>query len=73
MNTAIAEHVVGRNILLPAVGYIEMAFAYSGKFILADLDFVRPCSLPQPGVEQTDMLLRYVRRDAGAFEIASQR
>ena len=42
-NIAIADHVVGGNILLPGVGYIEMAFSCGGKLNLADVAFVRPC------------------------------
>ena len=72
-NGAIADHIVGLNILLPGVGYVEMAFSSSGNLIITGVAFVRPCSLPELGAEQTDMLLRYMRQDTGAFEIASQK
>ena len=47
--SAMSDHVVGGNILLPGVGYIEMAFAYckTQELVLAAVAFVRPCVLPE--------------------------
>lgn len=46
----LGEHVVGKNILLPGVGYVELVLAAVIKYnkldtvvALADIVFVRPC------------------------------
>ena len=46
----LGEHVVGKNILLPGVGYVELAFAAVIRYknldtfvALVDITFVRPC------------------------------
>ena len=46
-----SHHVVGGNILLPGVGYVEMAFAADASrcAVLSAVAFVRPCVLPAPG------------------------
>ena len=66
-----SHHVVGGTIILPGVGYVEMAFAASSGRALAAVAFLRPCVLPEPGRGET-CVLRCIRR-AGALEIASAR
>ena len=43
-----ADHVVGGQILLPGVGYLEMMFiANLGRHsVFTDIAFMRPCWLP---------------------------
>ena len=47
----LSHHVVGGSILLPGIGYVEMAFAAdaSRRAALSAVAFVRPCVLPEPG------------------------
>ena len=45
VQTAVAEHVVGNRIVLPGVGYVEMASACSHALLHSAVTFVRPCSL----------------------------
>ena len=66
-----SHHVVGGTIILPGVGYIEMAFAASSGRALAAVAFLRPCVLPGPGRGEK-CVLRCTRRATGALEIASQ-
>ena len=66
-----AHHVVGGSIILPGVGYVEMALAASSGRALAAVAFLRPCVLPEPGRGEK-CVLRCTRR-AGALEIASAR
>ena len=49
--TVLSHHIVGGNILLPGVGYVEMAFAANGSrhAALSAVAFVHPCVLPEPG------------------------
>ena len=69
-----ADHVVGGQILLPGVGYVEMTFiANLGRVsAFTDVAFMRPCLLPQPGTNEK-CVLRCTQQDSGAFEIASWR
>ncbi len=67
-----SHHVVGGTIILPGVGYVEMAFATSSSRALAAVAFLRPCVLPEPG-RGKKCLLRCTRRGTGALEIASAR
>ena len=69
-----ADHVVGGQILLPGVGYLEMMFiANLGRHsAFTDVAFMRPCWLPQPGGNEK-CVLRCTRKGEGAFEIASWR
>ena len=71
-----SHHVVGGNILLPGVGYVEMAFAADAdrRAMLSAVAFVRPCVLPGPRAAASERrALRCARREAGTrFEIASQ-
>ena len=69
-----ADHVVGGQILLPGVGYLEMMFiANLGRHsTFTGVLFMRPCWLPQPGTNER-CVLRCTRRGDGAFEIASWR
>ena len=64
-----SHHVVGGSIILPGVGYVEMAFAASSSRALAAVAFLRPCALPEPGRGEK-CVLRCTRR-AAALEIAS--
>ena len=50
-NAAMFDHVVGKNILLPGVGYIEMVFAYckTQQIALTAVVPLRPCVLPELG------------------------
>ena len=66
-----SHHVVGGTIILPGVGYVEMAFAASSSRALAAVAFLRPCLLSGPGRGEK-CVLRCTRR-AGALEIASAR
>jgi hypothetical protein len=65
-----SHHVVGGTIILPGVGYVEMAFAASSGRALTAVAFLRPCSLSGPGREKC--FLRCTRRATGALEIASR-
>ena len=49
--SVLSHHVVGGSILLPGVGYVEVAFAAgaSRRAVLSAVAFVRPCVLPAPG------------------------
>jgi len=66
-----SHHVVGGTIILPGVGYVEMAFAASSSRALTAVAFLRPCVLPEPGRGEK-CVLRCTRR-SGALEIASAR
>ena len=66
-----SHHVVGGTIILPGVGYVEMAFAASSGRALAAVAFLRPCVLPEPGRGEK-CVLRCTRR-ARALAIASAR
>ena len=66
-----SHHVVGGTIILPGVGYVEMAFAASSGRALAAVAFLRPCVLPEPGSGEKCVLRCTLR--AGALEIASAR
>ena len=65
------HHVVGGDIILPGVGYVEMAFAASSGRALTAVAFLRPCLLPEPGRGEK-CVLRCTRR-GGTLEIASAR
>ena len=65
-----SHHVVGGTIILPGVGYVEMAFAASSGRALAPVAFLRPCVLPEPGRGEK-CVLRCTWR-AEALEIASR-
>ena len=71
----LSHHVVGGSILLPGVGYVEVAFAAgaSRRAVLSAVAFVRPCVLPAPGwgAVSERCTLRCMRREADTFEIAS--
>jgi hypothetical protein len=66
-----SHHVVGGTIILPGVGYVEMAFAASSGRALTAVAFLRPCVLREPGRGEK-CVLRCARR-AKALEIASAR
>ena len=66
-----SHHVVGGTIILPGVGYVEMAFAASSSRALTAVAFLRPCVLPEPGRGEK-CVLRCTRR-AETLEIASTR
>jgi len=65
-----SHHVVGGTIILPGVGYVEMAFAASSSRALTAVAFLRPCVLSGPDRGEK-CVLRCMRR-AGALDIASQ-
>ena len=48
VDAAISEHVIGGAVLLPGVGFVEMAMAFSraSQPALDALGFIRPCVLP---------------------------
>ena len=66
-----SHHVVGGAIILPGVGYVEMALAASSSRALAAVAFLRPCSLSGPSRGEK-CVLRCTRR-AETLEIASAR
>ena len=66
-----SHHVVGGTIILPGVGYVEMAFAASSSRALAAVAFLRPCVLSGPGRGEK-CVLRCTRRATEALEIASR-
>jgi hypothetical protein len=66
-----SHHVVGGTIILPGVGYVEMAFAASSGRALAAVAFLRPCVLSGPGRGKR-CVLRCTRR-SDTLEIASAR
>ena len=64
VNTVVLDHVICRNILLPGVSYIEMAFAFGiDQRILRDISFVRPYVILELGAGdmRATNLLRYTR------------
>ena len=75
--TVLSHHIVGGNILLPGVGYVEMAFAADAdrRKVLSAVAVVRPCVLPAPGmgVAGERCTLRCTLRETGTFDIASLR
>ena len=66
-----SHHVVGGTIILPGVGYVEMALTVSSSRALRAVAFLRPCVLPGPGRGEK-RVLRCMQRDSGALEISSQ-
>ena len=68
-----SHHVVGSTIILPGVGYVEMAFATSpGHATLTAIAYLRPCSLSGPTDRSGERrALRCTQRGA-ALEIASR-
>jgi len=76
VDAAISEHVVGGGVLLPGVGYVEMAMAFSraSQPALDALRFLRPYALPSleggPLAKRRPALL-YSEQVDGAFEMAS--
>ena len=64
-----SHHVVGGTIILPGVGYVEMAFAANTSRALTAVAFLRPCVLPEPGRGEK-CVLRCTRR-SDTLEIAS--
>ena len=72
--TLFSEHVVGGQIFLPGVGYLEMMFAATRRTVLKAIAFIRPCVLPVPRPDAPEKcILRCTRRGRDAFEIASWR
>ena len=70
----LSHHVVGGSILLPGVGYVEVAFAAVAgrRAVLTVVAFVRPCVLPGPRAAASERCtLRCMRRATDTFEIAS--
>ena len=70
----LSHHVVGGSILLPGVGYVEMAFAAgaSRRAVLSAVAVVRPCVLLGPRAAASERcMLRCMRRATDTFEIAS--
>ena len=69
-----SDHVVGGQIFLPGVGYLEMMFAATHRTVLKAIAFIRPCVLPVPRPDAPEKcVLRCTRRGKDAFEIASWR
>ena len=66
-----SHHVVGGTIILPGVGYVEMAFAASSGRVLTGVAFLRPCMLSGPSRGE-NCVLRCTRRGE-ALEVASAR
>ena len=69
-----SQHVVGDSILLPGVGFVEIALAADTDrhSVLSAVAFVRPCLLPEPRSGTLKRFaLRRTRRSTGAVEIAS--
>ena len=61
-----SHHVVGGTIILPGVGYVEMAFAASSGRALTAVAFLRPCVLPEPGRGEK-CVLRCTQQDSGTL------
>lgn len=71
----LVDHVVGASVLLPGVGYLEMAAVAtpSSNKDLSDVKFVRPCILPiitSRVRSQHEMRISHETTDS--FEIASR-
>ena len=66
-----SHHVVGGTIILPGVGYVEMAFAAGSGRALTAVAFLRPCVLSGPGRGEK-CVIRCTRRATEALEIASR-
>ena len=58
--------VVGGTIILPGVGYVEMAFAASPGQALTAIAFLRPCVLPEHGRGEK-CVLRCTRQGSGTL------
>ena len=68
-NVGFSDHVIHREILLPGVGYAEMAFSYNtDQLVLTTVAFLRPCVLTEL---QGQRLLRQTKQNTGMFEISS--
>ena len=71
-----SHHVVNNNLVLPGVGYVEMAFSAeqgNSSAAVSAIAFLSPCKLPQPDQRTPEQCaLRLTRQHAGAFIIASQ-
>ena len=65
------EHVIGHVILLPGVGFIELALSvglsYSEAACLADVVLVQPCALDASG----NVVFRHSSQNAASFDIAT--
>ena len=70
-----SDHVVSGAVLLPGVGYVEMAFVFNGfehTAATSTVRFVRPCVLSEREVKaRRGLTLQYTRHRKGLFEIAS--
>jgi len=62
-----SQHVVGRSVILPGVGYVETVFAYNPAMPYCTIAFVRPCSLSASGAKS----FRHTQHGLRAFDIAS--
>jgi len=70
----LSHHVVGGSILLPAVGFIGMAFAASpGQSILKAVSYLRLCSLPDPTDKSGERCVLRCTQRGSALEIANRR
>ena len=61
-----SHHVVTGTIILPGVGYVEMAFAASSGRALTAVAFLRPCVLSGPG-RGKKCALRCTRQGSGTL------
>ena len=74
------EHIVGASILLPGVGYMELAFVAMverdalrlGVLTLVKVAFVRPCVVGSESDAPAQFKLRRVLSSTGSFVISSQ-
>ena len=68
-----SDHGVGGSILLPGVGYVELAFVSAGlldQTSQANVRFLRPCFLPAPGSDPC--VLRYSKQVTGTYAVESR-
>lgn len=70
------EHVVGNNILLPGVGYVELALAVLIKddfseAALQAISVVRPCFVGSCGRVAESLKMRHRLDMLGGFDIAT--
>lgn len=68
-NAGFSDHVIDGKVLLPGVGYIEMASSSNtDPFVLTTVIFLRPCVLTEFPAQR---VLRKKRQNTGIFEISS--
>ena len=72
LHSVLYDHVVIGGVLLPGVGYVELALESTqptNQAALTAISFLRPCRLTVAGLDQC--IVRYSREAGGAYLIES--